>query len=114
MLNPSCVPSQGLGTIEQAVDAWARALSVLPVDGLTPAEEKQKDQYSSELAAAKVKLKDMEANPINPKGMTTISSSEHDKLPWKRATAMIPDLIASNTWNSSVRRFTHCLFSMTR
>jgi stress-induced-phosphoprotein 1 len=97
--------SQGLNELSQAVEAWTRALSVLPVDSLTPAEKKQRDQYSSELAAAKAKLEEMKANPKNPEGVTTLSPSEHDKLPWKRAAAIIPGLIASNTWNSSVRCF---------
>lgn len=99
------VPSQGLGSAKRAVDAWTRALSVLPVEGLTPVEKKQRDQYDFELAAAKAKLVDMEANPKNPEGMMTIRSWEHEKLPWKRAAAIIPDLIASQTWNSSVGHF---------
>lgn len=41
MLNPSdgVASQEGLSRVDQAVDAWTRALSVLSVDGLAPAEE---------------------------------------------------------------------------
>jgi hypothetical protein len=49
---------------------------VLPVESLISADKKHRDQYSSELAAAKAKLEDLKANPIEPEGMTAICSWE--------------------------------------
>jgi hypothetical protein len=98
------VSSQGLNRIEEAIDAWTRALDSLQKENLTPVEQKQRTQYSSELAAAKAKFEDLKANPKPPEGTTEIRSSEYEKLPWRRAAALIPELSASSTWNSSVRR----------
>ena len=110
MPNPSydIVLLQKLNRVDQAVDAWTRALGALPAGSLTPAEQKQRDQYSSEVAAAKAEFEHSKANPKEPEGMTTFGPSEREKLPWKRAAAMIPGLIASQTWNSSVRRSCVC------
>jgi hypothetical protein len=94
---------QGLDRVDKAIDAWTRALGVLPVENMTPAERKQRDQYHSELAAAKVMFEDFKANPKEPEEMKTIHISEYEKLAWKRARPMIPGLIASHTWDSSVR-----------
>lgn len=103
-LNPSynIVLLQGLNRIDQAIDAWTRALGALPVGNLTLAEHKQRDQYTSKLAAVKAEFEDLEANPKEPEGMITIGHSEREKLPWKKAAAIIPGLIASQTWDSSV------------
>lgn len=92
-----------MGRVDQAIDAWERALGTLPAENLTDAEQKQKDQYSSELEVAKAKLEDLKANPRKPKGATVVGPSDQDKLPWKRARAVLPDLAASQTWDSSVR-----------
>ena len=114
ILNLSCriVPLQGLNSIDQAIGAWTRALDALQKENLTPAEQKQKDQYGSELAAAKAKLEDLKANPKQPEGMTTVPASENDKLPWNRALALIPGLDASGTWDSSVRHV--CTYPLSR
>lgn len=112
-LNYHPVSSQGLDKFDEAIDAWTRALDVLPKENLTPAEQKQKDQYSSELAVAKAKFKDLGVNPKQPEGLTTIPLSEREKLPWNKALALIPELNASGTWNSSVRRIhTYPLFNV--
>ena len=89
--------SQRLNSVVEAVDAWERALGSLPVENLTAADQKKRDEYSSELAAAKAKSEDLEANQNEP-------DSGHEKLPWRRAEPMIPGLTASRTWDSSVRR----------
>ena len=96
--------AQGLDRIVQAIDAWTRALDLLQKDNLTLVEQSQRDQYSSELAAAITKFERLKANPRRPEGLTTIRSSEYEKLPWRRAMTLIPELDASGTWNSSVRR----------
>ena len=104
--NPSfdVVLLQGLDRVDKAIDAWTRALGALPVTNLSPAERKQKEQCDSELAAAKAMLEGLKANPKEPEGIARFGPSEREELPWKRAVAMIPRLIASQTWNSSVRR----------
>ena len=83
---------------------WTRALDVLPRENLTSAEQKQKDQYESELQAAKKKAQVLKDNPKKPEGAKTFRSSECEKLPWMRAMVILPGLAASLTWNSSVRR----------
>ena len=37
------------------VEAWQRAVAALPIENLTPAQEKQRAQYQKELAAAEAK-----------------------------------------------------------
>ena len=94
---------QGLNRVDQAIDAWKRALAALPGEKLTPAEQKQRDQYSSELASAEAKSEDLKANPKPPEGIRVYHSWQKEKMPWERAIAMLPDLVSSHTWNSSVR-----------
>ena len=97
---------QGLEDVDQAVEAWKRALGALPVENLTAAEQRQKEQYSSQLTEAKAKLEAVKATRKLPDGVIVegnVSSLEYEKMPWKRARAMIPDLIASQKWDSSVR-----------
>ena len=103
-LNRGAVRIKGLGRVDQAIEAWARALEVLPAENLAPAEKKQRDQYSSELATAKAKLDDLQVNPKQPEGLKVCRPGERWRLPWERAIAILPDLAASQTWNSSVRR----------
>jgi hypothetical protein len=98
------VPSQGLNRIDEAIDAWTHAVGAMQKENLTPVEQKQRDQYNSELSAAKTKREDLKANPKQPEGMTTVRSSEIEKLPWRRAMTLLPGLNASGTWDSSVRR----------
>jgi len=103
---------QKLNRVDQAIDAWTRALGALPTRNLTPAEQKQRDQYSSELAAARAEFEHSKANPKQPEGMRTIDLSEREKLPWKRAAAIIPGLMASQTWDSSVCCGCTCLLDV--
>ncbi|KAF9791984.1 hypothetical protein BJ322DRAFT_1215294 [Thelephora terrestris] len=91
----------GLAAFDKAAEAWRRALAALPTEKLSPAEKKQRDQYSSELAVAKAKLEEIEANSTQSEGLTIIRSWEKQKLPWERAIAILPDLAASLTWSSS-------------
>jgi hypothetical protein len=102
------VLSQGLNRVDQAIDAWTRALGAMPAENLTTAEKNQRDQYKSELATTKLKFEDLKANPKKVKGTATVRGSDREKLPWKRAATMMPNLIASQTWDSSVRRGCTC------
>ena len=95
---------QGLGNLDRAVDAWKRALGVLPIENVTAAQQKQREQYSSKLEAAEAKSKSRNTNPRQPEGAMEIPRSDLGSLPWERAKLMIPDLMASQTWDSSVRR----------
>lgn len=113
-LNPGhgVLKSQGMDEVDKAIEAWERALGALQAENLTAAEKKQRDQYNSKVAAAKAKSESLKAEPKKPEGMMRVRSSEREKLPWERAIAIIPELFASQTWNSSVRRFTHIILSM--
>ena len=96
-------PEQSLNRPDRAVNSWKRAIAALPVENLTAAEKKQRQNYTAELAAAQAKLVDLEANPKEPENI--IKTNAADRLPWNRAAALIPGLQASGQWNSSVRRF---------
>ena len=52
-----------MNDLDRAVRAWKRAIAVLPVEGLTPAQKRQRDNYAAELAAAEAKLADLHAKP---------------------------------------------------
>ena len=95
---------QGLGNLDRAVDAWKRALGALPIENVTAAQQKQREQYSSKFEAAEAKSKSRNTNPRQPEGAVEIPRSDLGSLPWERAKLMIPDLMASQTWDSSVRR----------
>ena len=75
------VPQQGLNRMDLAVDAWEHALGALPTENLSPIERKQKDQYSSELAAAKAKFEDEKANPKRWGEAMQLGAGDVDKLP---------------------------------
>jgi hypothetical protein len=102
-----------LAAFDKAAEAWRRALAALPTEKLSPAEKKQRDQYSSELAVAKAKLEVIEANSTQSEGLTIIRSWEKQKLPWERAIAILPDLAASLTWSSSVGLRLHTSLDVT-
>ena len=93
--------SKGLRRVVEAVDAWKRALGALPVENLTAAEQKQRDEYTCELAKANAKL---EGTKAHPKALEVVSREDQERLPWKKARALLPGLTASQTWDSSVRR----------
>ncbi|KAI1798214.1 hypothetical protein LXA43DRAFT_1107045 [Ganoderma leucocontextum] len=88
-----------INNLNQAVRAWKRAIAVLPVENLTPAQKKQRDNYTAELAALQAKVADLDANPKPPKNFTATGTPEN--LPWNRAMALIPGLQATRQWNSS-------------
>ncbi|KAI1797526.1 hypothetical protein LXA43DRAFT_1056655 [Ganoderma leucocontextum] len=84
---------------DQALRSWKRAVSALPVENLTPAQKKQRESYTAELAVVQAKAADIEANPKKPKDAVTMSKPE--QIPWNRAAALIPGLQATRQWNSS-------------
>ncbi len=88
--------SQGLNQLQGAVDAWQRAVAVLPKGDLTLAEQKQRAQYSAELATAQKRLDECGATK-HLDGF--LLRPLDDDLPWKRALAILPTL---TTWESSV------------
>ncbi|RPD81621.1 hypothetical protein L226DRAFT_606904 [Lentinus tigrinus ALCF2SS1-7] len=86
----------GLNQLQGAVEAWQRAIAVLPVENLKLAERQQRAQYSAELTAVEKRLEDLGASGKQPEGIVVRQMSED--LPWKRALAMLPTL---TTWESS-------------
>ncbi len=82
------------------MEAWERAVGAFPAENLTAAQQKQKDQYQGELAAAKAKLDDLLAHPREPQGIVRLQDG--DQLPWNRAAAMLPELQRTGVWASSV------------
>ncbi|CDO72727.1 hypothetical protein BN946_scf184990.g10 [Trametes cinnabarina] len=90
--------SAGLGKRQETVDAWQRALAVLPVEKLTPAQQKQRDLYSTKLSEAKAKAAERAQGYTPPH--ITLSVRDEDK-PWNRAAKVVQELLPSNTWNSS-------------
>ncbi|TFK93035.1 hypothetical protein K466DRAFT_479395 [Polyporus arcularius HHB13444] len=89
----------GLNRPDQAVEAWERAVGAFPAENLTAAQQKQKEQYQGELAAAKAKLDDLLAHPREPQGIVRLQDG--DQLPWNRAAAMLPELQRTGVWASS-------------
>ncbi len=95
-MTTSARPSQGLNQLQGAVDAWQQAVAVLPKSDLKLAEQKQRAQYSAELAAAQKRLHEFGATK-HLDGFLLRPLDED--LPWKRALAILPTL---TTWESSV------------
>lgn len=85
---------QALNAYEPCVAAWKRALALLPIENLTPAEKKQAQQYSAELKVATAKLEyETEGDLIAmPGGVVIPQSARHGDLPWQRAEKMLPHL----------------------
>lgn len=80
---------------------WKRALAALPIENLSSAEQKQKEQYTSELAAAV--MRKGKGNSPTSGGPVHMRGLKGEDKPWNRAAAMVPSLYSSKTWNSSVR-----------
>ncbi|KAI0358985.1 hypothetical protein OH77DRAFT_1396325 [Trametes cingulata] len=89
---------QGLGKQEETVRAWKRALAVLPVENLSAAEQKQKDQYTAELAAAEAR----EARGPLRAAVVPMQFTE-DQAPWDRAKQVLVNGLTppDKPWNSS-------------
>jgi len=71
----------------ESVKFWQKAIDALPAQ-LSPVEVKQKEQYEEGLKGAKRRLEDSE------KQSTYIRMLSSDKIPWKVAKALLPELQA--------------------
>ncbi|KAG2059298.1 hypothetical protein BDR06DRAFT_987265 [Suillus hirtellus] len=71
---------------DRSAEAWQKALDALPKADLSPAEQRQKDQYSAGLDAAKTRGKTTESPFVSR------FKAEDANLPWKIATEMLPEL----------------------
>ncbi|KAG1791237.1 uncharacterized protein HD556DRAFT_1386844 [Suillus plorans] len=71
---------------ERSAEAWQKALDALPKTNLSRAEQRQKDQYSAGLDAAKTRDKTAESPSVSR------FKAEDANLPWKIATEMLPEL----------------------
>ncbi|KAG1733916.1 uncharacterized protein EDB91DRAFT_1148001 [Suillus paluster] len=84
---------------ERSAEAWQKALDALPKDNLTPAEQRQKDQYTVDLNAAQARIKVVSELPL-----ARFRASD-GKLPWQVATEMLPEMrkaglkkVSSSAW----------------
>ena len=50
---------EGLVDEDRAVEAWKRALGALLAENLTAAEQRQKEQYNSQLTETEARLKEL-------------------------------------------------------
>lgn len=93
--------SQAAMEFTSAVGAWQMALNALPKADLSPAEVKQKEQYTTSLQKAKERLEAASSRPFQ--GIVT--NCETEKPPWKLAEEMLPELEAAGPaqYHSSVR-----------
>lgn len=74
---------------ERGAEAWQKALDALPKANLSPAEQRQKDQYSTCLNAAQARGKALEARELR---LAPVSMADDGNLPWQIARAMLPEL----------------------
>ncbi|KAI0757372.1 hypothetical protein C8Q80DRAFT_1282310 [Daedaleopsis nitida] len=88
-----------LNAHERAVKSWQRAIAALPVENLTPTEEKLRTQYQEEFAAAKATVADLTSNPRVVRG--NVAATDTQQLPWNVALRLMPDLQRTNTIASS-------------
>ncbi|KAG0697468.1 hypothetical protein DFH29DRAFT_856926 [Suillus ampliporus] len=75
-----------LANWKQSAEAWQKALDALPKTNLSPAEQQQKDQYTSGLNAAQAGIKAVREPPL-----ARFKASD-GKMPWQVATEMLPEL----------------------
>ncbi|KAG1893485.1 uncharacterized protein F5891DRAFT_1282054 [Suillus fuscotomentosus] len=78
-----------LADFEGSAEAWQKALDALPKTNLSPAEQRQKDQYGAGLNAAQTP----QTRGKTSKNRCIASVNLDDgNLPWKIATEMLPEL----------------------
>ncbi|KAG1883857.1 hypothetical protein F4604DRAFT_1952768 [Suillus subluteus] len=94
---------------ERSAEAWQKALDALPKTNLSPAEQRQKDQYTAGLDAAQTRGK----APRDPRFVRFKAGDGN--LPWQIATGMLPELrqagpakFSSSAWviSSAYENFT--------
>ncbi|KAI0374550.1 hypothetical protein BV20DRAFT_977181 [Pilatotrama ljubarskyi] len=88
----------GLGKQEETVRTWKRALAALPVQNLSAAELKQKEQYAAELAAAEAR----QARGA-PRTAGVVMQIPERESPWYRAEQILANgqTPHGKPWNSS-------------
>ncbi|TCD68807.1 hypothetical protein EIP91_009674 [Steccherinum ochraceum] len=84
-----------LGDETGSIEGWRRAIDALPRENRTPAEVRQLDQYQAELATIERRLNRRNNEPARG---TRLSA---ETTPWTRATALLPELRASQQIMSS-------------
>jgi len=84
-----------------AVEAWQKAVDALPKTDLSPAERKQKEQYTTSLNKAKQRL-EKASSGFSP---GILINEIREKQPWQVAEEMLPELHAAGParYSSSVR-----------
>lgn len=98
---PLTLPSQAALDFTSAVEAWEKALDVLSKTDPSPAELKQKEQYTASLKKARVHLM-VHLSGLHP---DIVVNESREKLPWAAAAEMLPGLYAARvaTCSTSVR-----------
>lgn len=76
-----------LGSHEKSVEYWQRALQALPVENLTSAELKQKEEWTKDMTTVKRKIQAMEQTP------TPHIITSQNEAPWKRAAAIKEEIV---------------------
>ncbi|EJU05450.1 hypothetical protein DACRYDRAFT_103935 [Dacryopinax primogenitus] len=85
---------QHLGSWIQSIESWEKAISCLPNENRSPAEEKQAKEYEDMLAKARRALESVENHAKNLGKDNVVNNSEGGKMPWERATRFIEEVIA--------------------
>lgn len=91
-----------LGNYENSVGNWQRALQTLPVENLTSAELKQKEEWSKDMMTVKRKIQRLQQTPV-PQQV----AMPQNETPWKRAKAIESELLRQGPegMQSSVSNF---------
>ena len=91
-----------LGNLDHSIEHFQRALQTLPVENLSPAELKQRDDWTKDVSNVKRKRDRLLQTPTPQQ----VSMSENE-TPWKRAKAMESELrrLGIERADSSVSRF---------
>ncbi|KIY51282.1 hypothetical protein FISHEDRAFT_37531 [Fistulina hepatica ATCC 64428] len=84
-----------------SIKAWEKAIAALPVENLSSAEEKQKEQYTAGLKAAHTA---QDALKRREKDLIILGAKDARMLPWEVAATMIPRLRAEGDTTSSAWR----------
>ncbi|KAK7694234.1 hypothetical protein QCA50_001414 [Cerrena zonata] len=77
-----------LGNYENSVGYWQRALQTLPVENLTSAELKQKEEWTKDMTTVKRKVQRLQQTQIPQQRVIP-----QNETPWKRAKAMESELL---------------------
>lgn len=76
-----------IGSYDKSIEHYRRALQTLPVENLTSAELKQKEDWTKDMMTVKRKYERLQQTPIPYQVVM-----QQDNTPWARAKAMEPEL----------------------